>query len=632
MALTDCSTTSFEHRTNSDQKRTNSNVQTDSTLVRGWGRQRQGRIRDSSKSSPSLFSLYRPIFRGSAVWLTILAFASFASGVAEAALLVLVANIALGVGQVSGGALSVGLGPLDSLGLSIGASFLLALLLGGVRLICQMLAAHVSAKLTSNLTLAVRAGTFGDFARASWEEQSSRAESDIQDLLIRHVNRTTSAIQTMSAAIASACTLTALIVSALFVDPVAAVLLVLVGGFMFALLRPLSLMAKRVIKEQQEAGLAYGSRSLEAISTSMEVRSFGVTKPIVDRLASATEREVRPTYTAIVLRQLVSSIYQLITILLLLAGLFAVYKFVDRPLASLGAIVVILIRALNQTSALQSSYHSMAETAPFLERLEMERKQFRAARPLSGDVAISRPTTLRCENLSYSYGTEQLALKDVTFEVPAGEAVGIIGPSGSGKSTLIQILLRLRQPDSGAYLIDGVDASVVEDESWFSQVAFVPQDSHVVNDTVMANIAFYRDVQSDEIVAAAKRAHIHDEIMNMPDQYETVLGNRGGSLSGGQRQRISIARALVKRPSILVLDEPTSALDMRSESLVHETFKALKGEVTIFAIAHRLSTLNSCDRIMVMGEGRLQAFGLREDLERDNAFYREALSLSKIRS
>ena len=117
----------------------------------------------------------------------------------------------------------------------------------------------------------------------------------------------------------------------------------------------------------------------------------------------------------------------------------------------------------------------------------------------------------------------------------------------------------------------------------------------------------------------------------MPNGYDALIGSRGGALSGGQRQRICIARALVRRPAILVLDEPTSALDVRSESLVHETFTRLRGDVTIFVIAHRLSTLNTCDRIMVMGDGRLQAFGPRADLQRDSEFYRDAVELSQIR-
>jgi ABC-type multidrug transport system fused ATPase/permease subunit len=216
--------------------------------------------------------------------------------------------------------------------------------------------------------------------------------------------------------------------------------------------------------------------------------------------------------------------------------------------------------------------------------------------------------------------------------VNRGEAIGIIGPSGSGKSTLIQLLLRLRQPDAGQYYLDDINASAVDDETWFNQIAFVPQDSRLINDTIASNIAFFREsVTMDEIERAARRSHIHDEIMAMPGGYNMVLGSRGGALSGGQRQRISIARALLRNPSILVLDEPTSALDMRSESLVHETFTELRGEVTIFVIAHRLSTLNTCDRIMVMGDGQLQAFGSRQELEDNSGFYRDALKLSRIR-
>ena len=134
------------------------------------------------------------------------------------------------------------------------------------------------------------------------------------------------------------------------------------------------------------------------------------------------------------------------------------------------------------------------------------------------------------------------------------------------------------------------------------------------------------------MIEAAKRAHVHDEILAMPDGYDTLLGSRGGSLSGGQRQRVAIARALATRPQLLVLDEPTSALDMRSESLVHETLTNLQGSVTMLIIAHRLSTLKTCDRIMVFGGGRLQSFGDAGELESGNEFYREAIALSKLRS
>jgi ATP-binding cassette subfamily B protein len=580
-----------------------------------------------------VFATYRPLFRGHSASLAAISILSFLAGLSEGLLLVTVANIALTIGSnADDGSIEASIGPISELQFSLRASFLIAFALALGRFALQMLSSHISARVTAQLTAEMRAGTFRDYASASWAEQANHAESDIQDLLLRHVNRVTQSIGVMANAVAYACTLAALVVSAILIDPKAAVLLAVSGGVLFYLIRPLTRVAKRISRQAQDAGLAYSQRSLEAIGTSLEIRAFGVTTQVTERLAAATAREIRPAYTGMVLRQLVMSLYQGATILLLLGGLFATYTFLDQPLASLGAIVVILIRALNQTSAIQSSYHSIGEAAPFLDRLMSERERFRNAAPPSGDISIAAPGRLRFEDVSYSYNAGTPALADLSFEVEAGEAIGIIGPSGSGKSTLIQLLLRLREPTTGRYLIDDTQAVDIQEEDWFSTVALVPQDSRVVNGTVRENIAFFRTATEDQIITAAKRAHIHDEILAMPDGYDTDLGTRGGAVSGGQRQRISIARALLRKPSILVLDEPTSALDMRSEALVHETFTELKGSVTIFAIAHRLSTLNTCDRIMVMQDGKLQAFGARADLEQSSEFYRDALRLSKIRN
>jgi len=587
-----------------------------------------------SSKEPGLLATYRPLFHGQRWNLIGISLLSFLAGIVEGLLLVMVANIAITIGSNSSDASTIeaSLGPLSKLNLSIESSFAIALGLAVARFVLQLWTTHISATVTAKLTADMRAGTFRDYASASWAEQASHPESDIQDLLLRHVNRVTASIGVMASAVSYACTLAALVISATLIDPVSAILLAVSGGILFILIRPLTAVAKRVSRQSQDAGLAYSQRSLEAIGTSLEIRAFGVTEPVTVRLADATAREIRPTYTGMLLRQLVTSLYQGATIVLLLGGLFATYSFLNQPLASLGAIVVILIRALNQTSAIQSSYHAIGEAAPFLERLENERAKFREAVPHSGDVSIAAPGRLRFEDVSYAYTPGSWALNDVTFEVRSGEAIGIIGPSGSGKSTLIQLLLRLREPTTGRYLIDDTDAGEVVEDDWFDTVALVPQDSRVINGSVRDNIAFYREATEEQIISAAKRAHIHDEILAMPDGYDTDLGNRGGAVSGGQRQRISIARALLRKPSILVLDEPTSALDMRSEALVHETFTDLKGSVTIFAIAHRLSTLNTCDRILVMQEGRLQAFGARQELEANSDFYRDALRLSKIRS
>jgi ABC-type multidrug transport system fused ATPase/permease subunit len=210
--------------------------------------------------------------------------------------------------------------------------------------------------------------------------------------------------------------------------------------------------------------------------------------------------------------------------------------------------------------------------------------------------------------------------------------VGIIGPSGAGKSTLVQLLLRLRAPTGGRVLVNGADAVAFSLDDWYRRVTFVPQDSRLFAGTIADNIRFFRtDVDDDAIEAAARLAHLHGDIEGFPDRYATPVGERGGQLSGGQRQRLCIARALVGNPDVMVLDEPTSALDVKSEFLVRQTISGLAPHTSVFVIAHRLSTLSMCDRIMVILNGELQGFDDPASLEANNPFYSEALRLSGVR-
>jgi ABC-type multidrug transport system fused ATPase/permease subunit len=218
-------------------------------------------------------------------------------------------------------------------------------------------------------------------------------------------------------------------------------------------------------------------------------------------------------------------------------------------------------------------------------------------------------------------------LFDVTFSVNAGESIGTVGPTAAGKSTLVQLLLRLRDPDSGAYLVNGAMASTFARSDWQRRVAYVSQDPRVFHGSVADNIRFFRDLDQITVERAARQAYIHDEIIAMPNGYETVIGQRADAVSGGQRQRICLARALAAKPDILVLDEPTSSLDLESEAAVQRSLADLRGRVTLFIVAHRLTTLIGCDRVLVIGAGRVQAFAPAGELERTNAFYRRAISL-----
>jgi ATP-binding cassette subfamily C protein len=209
------------------------------------------------------------------------------------------------------------------------------------------------------------------------------------------------------------------------------------------------------------------------------------------------------------------------------------------------------------------------------------------------------------EELTYRYPeSDRDVIKGLSLLIEKNESIGIAGPSGSGKSTLVDLILGLHAPNSGQIKVDNVAISSENISSWRSMIGYVPQDIYLLDDTIAANIAFGIDpqkVDSRALEEAARGAHILDFIRSLPEGFETVVGERGVRLSGGQRQRIGVARALYHGPEVLVLDEATSALDHDTEKAVMDTITLLKGKLTIIIIAHRLSTLEHCNRVIQMG-------------------------------
>lgn len=231
---------------------------------------------------------------------------------------------------------------------------------------------------------------------------------------------------------------------------------------------------------------------------------------------------------------------------------------------------------------------------------------------------------LRLDHVDFSYKEELPVLKDVSLDVQAGQTIAIVGPSGGGKTTLCQLIPRFYEPTGGAIYVDGRDIRHVTQRSLRSQIGIVQQDVFLFADTVLENIRYGKpDASMEEVVEAAKRAEIYDDIMEMPEGFDTYVGERGTLLSGGQKQRISIARIFLKNPPILILDEATSALDSITEAKIQKAFDELAKGRTTLIIAHRLSTIHAANRIVVIADGVIREQGTREELLARNGVFAE---------
>ena len=318
-----------------------------------------------------------------------------------------------------------------------------------------------------------------------------------------------------------------------------------------------------------------------------------------------------------------------VTILMLMAG-----QGVVRGTMSIGDLVLVnafLIQLYMPLHFLGFVYREIRHSLADMERMFglLERDTEVSDAPDARELKVGGGA-MRFEHVGFGYDSRRQILQDVSFDVPAGHKVAVVGASGAGKSTLSRLLFRFYDATTGRILIDGQDIRAVTQLSLRRAIGIVPQDTVLFNDSIYYNIAYGRpDAAREEIIEAARAAHIDQFVESLPDQYDTTVGERGLKLSGGEKQRVAIARTLLKNPPILVFDEATSALDSRTEKAIQAELLEIATNHTTLVIAHRLSTIMDADQILVMEHGRIIERGTHNELLVRNGAYAHMWALQQ---
>ena len=382
-------------------------------------------------------------------------------------------------------------------------------------------------------------------------------------------------------------------------------------------------------RERQDTTGKVTAFTQETLSGIFVIKAFNNTDFVIDKYKDLTKEEFEQAYKTTKIKAKVSPINEVITtFMVLLVVLYGGYQILIAKkitsgdlisfVTALGLMHQPLKRLISKNNDLQDSLPSADRVVEIFDE-KVETDVFGEA--IEFDEKIQ---DIKFENVNYKYeDSNEYVLKNINLDVKAGEIVAFVGKSGSGKTTLVNLLARFFNTDEGSVTVNGVNIKNIPLKIYRNKFAIVPQETFLFGGTIKENISFGKEVTDEEIITAAKMANAYNFIQeDLPNKFETEVGERGALLSGGQKQRIAIARALIKNPEIMILDEATSALDSESEKLVQDALDSLMEGRTTFVIAHRLSTIVRADKIVVMDNGEIKEIGTHSELIAMNGIYK----------
>ncbi len=402
------------------------------------------------------------------------------------------------------------------------------------------------------------------------------------------------------------------------------------GGIIFLILKPLLYWARKVSKLIVDMKKQVDNHINESITKMKAIKSFSK-EDSISQLGNELFNKLRLYKVRLfIYRKIATGFVEPISVIFIASIVAFSYYNTSYNLGALAALVYLVHRIFIYMTRLQKNIHAVNAAVPYVESLlnyQHNAQVFAEQHKHQQDKDFSFNDKLELKDVHFSYNKEEV-LKDINISIPKGKFIGLIGPSGGGKTTVCEIIIRLLEPAEGQMLLDGIDYPYLDLDKWRKNIAYVPQESLILSDTIANNIYFFDDnITEEDIKWAAEKADVKEFTDKMPEGLNTVINQDGVQLSTGQAQRIAIARALARKPSMLILDEVTSTLDKDSEKKIEKTLERIRGETTICAIAHRLSTIRKADYLYVIDKGTVVEEGSPKKLEEEKGtYFNKALS------
>ncbi len=500
---------------------------------------------------------------------------------------------------------------------------------------------YAGSLLSSRLQMAVvrhfRMRCIQQLMRVGMNYFNYRKSSDFQIIIDGYTESVTGAIVTLTSSALPQFFITMLLSVVLFLVSwkftLVAVILVVCASLLVHRLSRNILLASKIAYEGRQV---FNRGLLDIINGMKLIRLFSRQEYAEHMFRKNVEVSNQAKYRSDKLLLCVAPAFEAIGIgMLALIVFFGAWVTAGEPgwVTALFMFVIVLSRLITPIKILNHTRATIIEKIPVLKEitglLDDQGKEY----VVNGTVPfIKLKSSIEFNNVSFSYAPHlPVVIKQMNFSIPQGAKTAIVGPSGSGKSTLIELLLRFYDPQQGVINVDGIDLKTLEIHDWRRAVGVVTQDVFLFNDTVRNNIAFAQpDATGAQVQEAAMKAYAHEFICDLPNGYDTMIGERGVLLSGGQRQRLAIARAILTGPQIMVFDEATAALDSQSEQYVQEAIGQLGKGKTVIVIAHRLSTVFDADKIIVVDRGQIVEFGTHQQLLVQGGLYAKLVKMQEL--